>query len=470
MKLMQYLQKNRLFFVLLFVVLLIHLILMFSFREIWWDSGVYAAMGKYLFSAGSAGLWEHIRPPLLPAVLGFIWILGFDIIVCGMILELLCSLGAIILLYEITKHYFKEKTALFASAIFAFSSIFFYLSFHLYTEVPAIFLVLLAVYLFILKKYYWSGAIIALAFLAKFPAGLFLIPLLIVLIIDKDLKSSAKVLAGFAILLAPVLVAYQIIYSNALLPFIDARHAILNVLGCNVLRFKPWWHYIYLIISENALNLFAIIGIIGFFRRFNKSKLLPLLCLAVPLIYFTQLHCRDARYLVLFIPFVAMFSGLGLTYFMDSFQKQKKQIFTLMLLLVLGFSVFNGAQFFTSQESALNPSAETYYLFLEDKEISKEVWSSNPIVAFFTDARIEKIYYPVYNAEVAADFDNYLKKNAEKIQYVLLDNCGGGIICAEDDKICKEENKKTLILLNNRFEKVLDEKHGRCFYKVYENN
>jgi len=466
----QYFQKNKQFIILLFVVFLVHLIFLPGFHELWWDSGVYVGMGKHLFSAGSSGLWEHIRPPVLPAMLGFFSFLGLDVIIAGRILELLFSLGAVVLFYHITKYYFNEKTALLSSAIFSFSSIFFYLSFHLYTEIPALFFVLLAVYFFAVKRYYFSGFAAALAFLTKFPAGMFLPILLIVLLLNKELKNSLKLCTGFLVPVLPVLVAYQIFHGNALLPFIEARETILQVLGCNVLRFKPWWQYIYWIVSENGLHLFAIVGLIAFFAKFKKKKLLPLLCLAGPLIYFSYQHCRDYRYLALFIPFVAMFSGFGIDYFIEKLNTHKKQVFVLVLLIVLGFSVFKGVLFYIGNENReTNPVAEEYFKFLEGRSVSKEVWSSNPVISFYTDAKINKIYYPVYNAGVSADFYEYLLENAEDIQYVFLDNCGGGIICSPDDSVCEEKNKKIKNFLDNNFEKVYDAQFGRCFYLVYEN-
>ncbi len=467
---LQYLKKNKTFVILLLVVFLVHLVFLSGFNEIWWDSGVYAGMGKYLFSGGGSGLWEHIRPPLLPALLGFIWFIGLPLQISGMILELLFSLGAIILFYEVAKYYFKEKIALIASALFSFSSIFFFLSFQLYTEIPALFFILLAVYLFIQKRYYFAGAGCALALLAKFPAGIFLPVLILVLLLNKKIKNSLKMSAGFVIPLAPVLIAYAFIYGNSLLPFIEAKQAISEVLGCNVLRFKPWWQYFSWVYSESVLHLFAFIGLIAYFSNFKKKNLPPLLCLAFPFIYFSQLHCRDYRYLILFIPFVAMFSALGIVYLIDSFKKYKKQIFIIVLLIILGFSIFQGALFYINNENMnKNPAAEDYFSYLKDKDVSREVWTSNPVISFYTDAPLNKIYYPVYDDEVSADFYNYLNKKSENIEYVLLDNCGGGIICPSDEVACEEKNKQMLEFLDANFNKVYDETYGACFYLIYKN-
>ncbi|MBW3001697.1 glycosyltransferase family 39 protein [Candidatus Woesearchaeota archaeon] len=469
-KIQGYLRKNKAFVVLFVVVFLIHLVFITGFHETWWDSGVYLGMGKYLFSGGSAGLWEHIRPPLLPVLLGLVWFIGLPVQISGMVLELLFCLGAIFFFYEVIKFYFKEKVALIASAIFSFSSILFFLSFHLYTEVPAVFFVLLGIYLFVKKKYYFAGAACALAFLAKFPAGMFFGILLLVLLLNKEFKNSLKLSAGFVIPLAPVLIAYAWVYSNPLLPFIEARHAISQVLGCNVLRFKPWWQYFSWIYSESILHLFAFIGLIAYFSDFRKKNLLPLLCLAVPFVYFSQMHCRDYRYLAVFIPFVSVFSALGIVYLITLLKKYPKQIFTIVLLLVLGFSVFKGVLFYIGNENInTNPAAEVYFSYLKDKDISGEIWTSNPTISFYTDASLNKMYYPVYDGEVSTDFYNYLSTNSESIEYVLLDNCGGGIICAPDDSVCEEKNKQMIDFLDENFSKVYDETYGQCFYKIYKN-
>ena len=470
MRISRYIKKNEQFIILLSIVLLVHLIFLPGFHEIWWDSGVYVGMGKHVFSVGSAGLWEHIRPPFWPLILGVFWFLGIDPVFFGLLFELIFSLGAVVLFYGITKYYFDEKAALFGSVLFAFSSIFFYLSFHLYTEVPAVFFALLAIYLFISKRYYLSGIFITIACLTKFPMGLFFPVLLLVLLLNKDFKNSLRLSAGFIVSLIPVLIVFQLFYGNALLPFIDARETILQVLGCNVLRFKPWWHYFYLILSENALNLFAVIGLIAFFLRFKKKKLLPLFCLVAPLIYFSQLHCRDYRYLALFIPFVAMFSGYGIAYFVDKIKNYKRQAFYFALFVVLGFSVFTGVLFYLGNENTVtNPVAEDYFRWLEDKDVSGEIWSSNPVVSVYTDAKIRKIYYPVYDAGISADFYDYLSNESGRIEYVFLDNCGGGIICSPDDSVCEEENKKIINFLDSSFEKISDETYGNCFYLIYKN-
>lgn len=466
MKMLSFFSKYNSILIILVVALVMHLVFLPGFHEVWWDSGVYAGMGKHIFSAGSSGLWEHIRPPVLPFMLGLLWFFNLDLFIFGEVLMLAFSLGCVFLLYLIAKQYFDEKTALLSAALFAFSSIFFYLSFHLYSEIPALFFVLLSMYLFGLKRFYSAGFFMAIAFLSKFPAGVFIAVLGIVLLLGKDIKGLLKLGVGFAIPVIPVLIAYQVFYGNALLPFIEARQTILTVLGCNVLRYKPWWHYFQVIFTENYLHVFALAGLLAYFISFKKSRLLPLLALAVPLAYFSQMHCRDYRYLTVFIPFVALFTGFGISWL----ARKSEKLFGIALIIVLGFSMFSCVLFYVSNENTKYVAEELgYFKYLEGRKVAGEIWSANPSIAFFTDAKINKIYYPIYNKGISTTFNTYVKENSEKIEYVLLDNCGGGIICPPDEPACETETSSTIKFLEDNFDEVYSEKKGRCWYRIFKN-
>jgi hypothetical protein len=306
----------------------------------------------------------------------------------------------------------------------------------------------------------------ALAFLTKFPAGIFIAVLGIVLLLDKDFKGILKLAIGFLIPVLPFLVAYQVIYGNAFLPFIEARRTILTVLGCNVLRYQPWWYYFQMIFTENYLHVFALVGLVAYFINFKKSRLLPILALAFPLMYFSQMHCRDYRYLTVFIPFVALFTGLGISWLV----RKSGRLFNVALVIVLGVSIFNCALFYAGNENTKFVAEEmNYFTYLQGREIIGEVWSANPSISFFTDAKISKIYYPIYNKGISTVFNKYVRENKDKIEYVLLDNCGGGIICPPDEPVCEKETKSMIEFLEANFEKVYDEKKGRCWYIIFKN-
>ena len=137
-----------------------------------------------------------------------------------------------------------------------------------------------------------------------------------------------------------------------------------------------------------------------------------MLALAVPLVYFSQLHCRDYRYLTLFIPFVALFTGYGIKQVIGKSDK----MFKIALILVLSISLFSGTLYFIENENnKYDDVSMNYFTYLQDKDTKGEIWTANPVISFFTDSKIHKIYYPVYDAGISMTFNDYLEKNSDKI-------------------------------------------------------
>ena len=133
-----------------------------------WDASVYLLMGKYLFSSGEVGLIEPFRPLLWPGILGFFWKLGWSPIWVGRFISIGLTLGNIFLIYKIGKKVFDEKTAVLGAWLLSLSPIYFYWGQAIFADIPASFLGLLTVYLYLEGFYFISGIIGALAFQTKF--------------------------------------------------------------------------------------------------------------------------------------------------------------------------------------------------------------------------------------------------------------------------------------------------------------
>ena len=454
--------------VILALAIVLRLVFAFTYHEVWWDSGVYIGMGKFLFSYGANGLWEHIRPPLLPLALGILWWIGLDPLLFGRLLEIAFFGGIVGLTFLLAKEWFGEKEAIWSSLIVALSPIFFYLSFHPYTEIPSVFFILLSLWL--LKKHSgWAGLSLGLAVLSKFPAGIFVLPFAIVLIYARRWKDALLWAIGFAVPVVPYVVASFFAYGSPFATLVAAQNAISGALGCNVIRYHAWWYYFWVLVSsETVLYLFAIPGIVRLYKTWTSKKLLFVLSFAIPFLYLVQMHCRDYRYATLFIPFVAMLVGSGLVWLYEFAGKSRRfwccslAIGTLILLsFCMVFYAFNEPQ-------APNLIEEEYFSFLAQHPAKGEVWVSNPIIAAYTDQRLEKMYYPIYNEGVLEDFSKYLKVNKQKVGTVALENCGGGIICPPDEPGCVTKTEELIAHLNTNFTKVFDRQYGRCWYKIWQ--
>lgn len=472
MKLLAHLKRHRELYALLLIAALARLLFLFDFHEVWWDAGVYFGMAKYLWSGGSAGLWEHIRPVLWPLLIGIAWWLKLNMAWFARILEFLLALVSTWLVYALGRKWFSQRAAIIASIIWAFSAIVFYLSFHEYTELPAVTFALAALLAFSNKRWFLAGLLTGLAFLMKFPAGIFIAVLGLALLLQKRWKALVPVGIGFGLPAAAFLMFNHAMYGTALGPLIDARETILSVLGCNVLRFKPWWQYFVWVFVDNWLNVFAVLGLGALAARGKREHALPFLALAIPALYFLQLHCREYRYLVLFLPFVVLFAGHGIALLSGWVERQKplrNYVGPAALLLVVSISVFHGILFYHGNELRTpDAAAERYFRWLADKRIEGEIWSSNPVVSAHTDQPVQKIYYPVYEEGTATDFNAYLAKHADRIGAVLLDNCGGGIACPPDDAACNEQIARMRAFLNENFRQVFFAESGRCWYTVFE--
>ncbi len=455
-------------YALLLIAALARLLFFFDPHEVWWDSGVYVGMAKYLWSFGHAGLGEHIRPVLWPAVLGIAWVMKLNVIWFARVIEFLLALVSTALVFALGRKLFSERTALFSSIVWAFSAIVFSSGFHEYTELPAVTLVLAALVAFVHTRWFLAGLFVGLAFLTKFPAGIFLAVLGIAVLAQKRWKGALWLSAGFTIPAAAYLLFNHMMYGTAFGPLLDARTSILSVLGCNVLRFKPWYQYVIWVFVDNWLNVFAVVGLAAVAARWKRQYVLPVLALIVPVAYLMQLHCREYRYALLFLPILALFTGNGIAFISEWMEKRLKHARTALLLTVVLVSAFHGILFYHGNEiRVLDQNAEHYYRWLEGKEIPGEVWSSNPLVSVYTDQLVHPLYYPVYTEGTATDFNTYLASNKEKIGAVFLDNCGGGIICAPDDAGCAEQLQVLRKLLDADFTQSFSAQSGDCGYAVY---
>ncbi|MEM3154068.1 MAG: glycosyltransferase family 39 protein [Candidatus Woesearchaeota archaeon] len=462
-------KKNHPLLIILALALIIRLIFAFNWHEVWWDSGVYIGMGKYIYSGGESGLWEHIRPPLIPIILGLFWKLGLDPVIFGRIFEIILMLGVVWLTYQLARHWWDEKVAIISSLIIALSPIFYYLSFHQYTEIPHTFFALLALWLFTKEKYFLCGISTGLAFLSKFTAGVFIIVILIMLALSKKWKQASIVIGGFALSTSPYFIYSWMAYSNPLATFFAAQDTINRVLGCNVLRARPWWYYgWWLVFSETKIHLMAIPGIYALYKRWKKQHLLFLLGLALPSLYLVQLTCHDYRYLTLVLPFVAMLTALGIAWTYDLFKINKKWVFSTLVILIGIWMLHTSIRYYYGNE-VQQPDiiAEEYFSYLQGKKINGEIWTANPVVAAYTDKKLEKIYYPIYGTNLSGEFIDYLSIYSEKTGAVLLDNCGGGIICPPDEPECEKKTEQLVAMLDEKFNRAFDKQSGRCWYRIW---
>ena len=251
-------------------------------------------------------------------------------------------------------------------------------------------------------------------------------------------------------------------YGSLIKPLVDAKIDINRVLICNYINLYPSYQYLIWIVRENPFHLISIFALYYALKNLNRKKALIILAVVLPLSYFTIMRCKHYRYLIIVIPFIAILTAYSITTIV------KKKMLKQLGLVVIVLSMVSCISYYLSNEVKYqNEAIHSYHHFLENKPIHGEVWTTDPAVNLYVNRRVNKIYYRFYNAELAKKFLKYLKNN-NNIDYVFVDNCGGGMICPPYDNACSSETKKILSYLESNYDKVFNRQLGRCFYRIFK--
>lgn len=464
-KIIDFFKENKEFASLFFISLAARLIFYLFYQHIWWDSAVYVGMGKYIFSSGGIGLWEDIRPLGLPLLYGLFWKSGINVILAARIFALLCSMGIIFFSYEIGNKIFGKWVGIFSAAMLSFSPTFFYYNFRMLTEIPGMFFVFFALYLFLQQRFFWSGLILGVSFIIKFPLGIFFAVLGIAAasyLTEKSFFDTVKkcifITGGFLTSVLPVLISYKIKYDSFLYPFIEASEVIDVVLGCNYINAQEWYFYFLALPKENFFAVFALAGLFFIFKRFNHDKLAVLLCFAMPFAYFNNLNCKEIRYALVFMPFLYMIASVGMVNLAMMIRKKYRFVFSLGFLLIVilaGFILFDWSSVLAINYNVSEPAyVDEFYRFFPD---GVKVLSTSPFFVLYSDVLLEPYYYnPDRYADAEIDVD-----------YVFINICD--IPCMKGDIPC--ENSRDAFLENlNDFRLMKNETYNNCEYLIYKND
>lgn len=394
---------------------LLHIIFFFTrHHDIHWDEAVYISMAKYLYSFGSVGLFESIRPLGLALVLGFFWKIGAGIEMYQTV-ELLFALGILLLTYMLGKKIADEQSAVLATAFLAITPFFFFNSIQILTEIPAAFFILLSVYLFAEQKYFTAGITAGIAFLFKFPAGILFLGLFCIAVLEKKYRKSIVVFAGFVIVQIPYLVFNYISYApftatafDALFrPFLLAESHASNWLHAIAGTWQNILYYPLALVMDNPLLIFALPGF--FLLRKQKYIAFPL---AFFFLYFTYITNKQLRFAVLFLPFIALYAGAGIFYLQKALKKYISYtvfycIIILLTIPVIYPSFVAAYRFFPAEELAIE---QEYYSFFREGVIL----TTEPYFSAYTNI----LAIPYYNN--VTDAQEIYEKFKDNVNYIVF--------------------------------------------------
>jgi len=451
-------------------------------QTIQWDEATNIGIGKYIFSFGESGAWEVIRPLFLSVLLGLIWLINLNVFIFGKILLSILSIGSIILIYLLAKNTFDKKTGYLAVILLSLTPIFIYYSNILTSNIPSVFIGLLAMYYLYEKKYELSGLLVGIAFLTRFTSGILLVAgigaIFIAAYYSKKIKTGikkiCKFLLGFLISVLPYLILNGILYTKnqgsilkaIIWPFVWASQT--------VTEGTPWLFpdnklfYILGLGIEIPASIFIIFGIAYFFKyKKYKSEIATFMLLSglLLLIYYSTIDHNLIRFILDFSIFLIPIIAYGIleTYSLIK-SKLGKCAFSILVVIIIMFSLIVSSFSY----DVINPGS-----YKRNSEVFKQVpyvegtmLTSDPLAVIYSDSRM-------INAYTIDRFIYYLyQQTYDNIIYIPEGLVCQDVVYSPKDKTdeelrseCKSKKIQTLKKLKNEYQIVYEANNEYSFIK-----
>ncbi len=438
----------------------------FAFQPsiIWWDSAMYIGIGKMIYSLGTIGVFEPIRPILLPLILGGVWKIGINPIIVGKLIAIASSIGTLTLVYLIGERLYKHA-GLYAATLLSFTAVFFAFTSAPLTDIPSTFLGLLAIYFFIQKKYVTSGIIAATAFLMRFPQGIIFAALMlsIALIPTKTWKDKLQpllsIILGFFILALPYFLSNIFFYHDPLLPLKLGKESAQSTLG--LYSFSHYLYYIQGIFEENPFILFAIVALFPFIKkdRLKSSILIPIVSAGILLCaYFSVTFHQEIRYSIPFLPFLMILAGFGIALLTSKISfKYSHIVYTSVITLILIRICFIAYEIYKPIYS-LAPEQYSFYTYFKDKG-NATLLTTAPQAVMYSDVLVLEAM-DTWEQGLAA----YNREKTD-LDYAAINECDPGCDTGEDQCMAA---KKTLLNELQTEEKVFSATAHYCDLSIYK--
>ena len=472
--------RDRLFLLLLAVFCALGIWSIFVPSNISWDGSVYVGMGKFLFSHGTIGVWETLRPVGFPIVLGALWKIGIDPYLAGQFLALAGAAFVLYFAYKIAD-LMHEGAGIFAAVLIAFVPLFFAYSTVPMTDILSTAFALACVYFALVapskKNLFFSGLFAGLAFLFRFPQGLVLVVSGLV-VLARQWKESGRFWSrelfirifwyalGFAAVAVPFLVGNFIAYHDPFLP-LKAGSAI--IAREPIMYLHPASFYVQALKDDSVFVLFGFIPVLFliFKKRYRMSVPIfaGIVFLAVYLAYFTHLPHKELRYSLAFLPMAFTLAGVGVSLLLERIGSRCTAIIVFVLLGISGVYVSVPPLRHPEKDDAVYGRVAASLDAYERRTGSPaQVLSAAPFPASDGSSKIVDTLYDDWR-EVLPEYD----ADKGRITHVLTDTCTLEAACSYDSG-CTEGKAEALAVFSKDSTVAVDGMAGRCRVTLYQLN
>ena len=435
--------------------------LAFNPHVVFWDESVYIGMGKYLYSDGTIGLWEDLRPMFLPLMLGPLWLVGAGLFSME-ILMLLISAAYVLLTYLLAKELFNDEIAAWAGIIVLVTPVFFKNTGLFLTDIASAMFAGAAVLLFTKKKFMVAGILAGIAFLTRFPHGL-IIPILgaLTIIQEKDWKITARYIAGTTIVLIPFFIFNYITYHNVA-TFVDALlHPIIMASAHQSNPFAPTGSLFFYgreLIENNITFVFTIaaFAVVLLQKKYKENKTQILLTIAVLYFaYFTLISNKQPRFALSFIPFIAIIAAYGI---FELFKKDNLKVLCIGIAMIAFLSAYSQDSTYSFwRETADTTIVDQFYTY----DYNGTVLTSDPVPAAYNDLLFIPYYFSVHEGLPI------VKETLQKYTAKTIIYSPRSLPCTETDEICKKERDEIVKLIKKN-KLIFNATYYEENYYIYE--
>lgn len=457
----KFVKRNKLFLIFLAVFAVTQLAIV---KATWnspliWDSSVYVGMGKRMFSGWQFGIWELFRPLTLPVILGSLWKLGMPLIGFPRLVALVISVAGVAGIYIMIKDVFEKRIAFYSTAILMSTFIFYKYSHYALTGIPSAILVFTGAYFAQKDKTVSSGFLTSLGFLTRFPAATAAPGMAIYMFLRSvkegiSLRSIKKPLiytVSFFATTVPYFAYNYYLYGDILAPLIQGS----AIPASNPDKYFYGVFYLLEALKAQPFLIFLPLGIYAMFKARDWDYGAFFAPMVTLYLFFSVYSHKEPRFMLLFLPFMALFAGLGLKKIQEREIISEKAFYTVVTVILavsmlLSFSVVYG------QSQWVNTNRVEF--MQETAKLNGTVAGNDPVVVTYGDFR----FVPIRPENLDKIYGN-IKGEAD---YYAINSCAW--YCYPAIENCEQKLANFTSMMDQEYDKKFYNEGNSCNYTIYE--
>lgn len=426
-------------------------------KPLFWDSSVYIATGKYIYTLGEYGFWSSLRGPGVPLLIGLFWKLGLPTIGFPRLVWMGVSAAGIAVFYVLTYRMYGKTQAIATASIVAASHAYYFFTPEVLTGIPSSIMIFTSLYMAIRERYVPGGILAAAAFLFRYPAALVGLAAVVYIaargLSERELRQpiidAFKFSAAFGVVIAPYMVFLHFNHGSMLEPFLRSASSTASVGS----QFAALGYYLVEAVKVNPLNLFLPVGLYAVFRERDWKYGGFLSGLAVFYLFFGLFPLKIERYILPFLPLIALFSARGIAEAGERFNITR---FRMEQLLAGAFVVIFSFSFMSTYEAYTWENPERDKFFSNVSTLEGDVATNDPRANLYADFR----YHPIPPRQGL----NILESKGDRIDHWAINGCYWD---CRGDQSCVQEVENFEGQLEQKYRKSFELEGGSCNYTIY---